>query len=120
MTVSLDTDLDSVTLQPDVLNGGEGLELKVLLSGNAEVRPEGRVMGINEIRQIKPRMENIIWSWPAFLAVPILAIVLFTINSIFDLFDPALLNDSFMIVWAIWILVVLSILFRQQRRWRRL
>lgn len=51
MQVSIEADRNGITLKPDVFNGGDALALKVLLTGNSEVRPEGRVKGVSRLQK---------------------------------------------------------------------
>ena len=55
MRVSLETNAGRVILTPDVFNGGDAISVRVLLAGPGEVGIDGRIKGLDRIRDVGDR-----------------------------------------------------------------
>ncbi len=55
LTAHVYTTEDRVLLSPTLLNSGDTISIKVLLTGEEEVTFEGRIVGVSKVRQVKER-----------------------------------------------------------------
>lgn len=122
MTVDLETKTNGFTVRPDVFNGGDGLEFQVLLTGLVNLKAEGRVKDVSEVREIKQKDTNMLWFFSVAFGPVLLLLIALTLVRMFDLFDPQkFIGDSALILIVFSpFLVGFAYILREQRNWRRL
>jgi hypothetical protein len=128
MKTSLHIDGRKVHLHPDILNGGDGVELRILLTGSDEVRPTGRIKGINQVQELHEPGGSLV-RLLALLFGPLAALTLLTVVAdSLGLVNFEALRADYGTRYSIVAFTLLGgsfigpfvYVFRQQRRWRRL